>query len=105
MKVGVVFPQTETSGDPGALREYVEAVETMGDAHLVLYDHVLGADPDHAGRWRGPYTERDPFHEVFVALGYIAAITSRIELVTEVLVLPRRQTALVAKQPIPCTRA
>jgi probable F420-dependent oxidoreductase len=98
MKVGVVFPQTETSGDPRALREYVEAVESMGYAHLVLYDHVLGADPDRPGGWSGPYTDRDPFHEVFVALGYIAAITSRIELVTEVLILPQRQTALVAKQ-------
>lgn len=98
MKVGVVFPQTETSSDPAALRTYVEAVESMGFAHLVLYDHVLGAHPDRPGGWRGPYTDKDPFHEVFVTLGYMAAITSRLELVTGVLVLPQRQTALVAKQ-------
>jgi probable F420-dependent oxidoreductase len=98
MKLGVVFPQTETSADPGALRAYVEAVEEMGYAHVVLYDHVLGAHPDRPGGWRGPYTDRDPFHEVFVTLGYMAAITSRIELVTGVLVVPQRQTALVAKQ-------
>jgi probable F420-dependent oxidoreductase len=98
MKVGSVFPQTETSPDPGPIREYAQAVEELGYAHVVLYDHVLGASPDRPGGWRGPYTDTDPFHEVFVVLGYIAAVTARIELATGVLVLPQRQTALVAKQ-------
>ena len=98
MKVGVVFPQTETSADPGAIRDYVEGAESLGYAHVALYDHVLGADPGRPGGWRGPYTDRDPFHEVLVTLGFMAAITSTIELVTGVLVLPQRQTALVAKQ-------
>jgi probable F420-dependent oxidoreductase len=98
MKIGVVFPQTESSPDPGALREYVEAVEDIGYRHIAFYDHVLGATPDRPGGWRGPYTEKDLFHEVFVVLGYIAAFTARVELVTEVVVLPQRQTALVAKQ-------
>jgi alkanesulfonate monooxygenase SsuD/methylene tetrahydromethanopterin reductase-like flavin-dependent oxidoreductase (luciferase family) len=96
VRVGVVFPQTETSADPGALRAFVEAVESLGYHHLVLYDHVLGAAADRPGGWRGAYSEKDPFHEVMVTLGYMAAITSRLELVTEVLVLPQRQTALVA---------
>lgn len=94
----MVFPQTETSPDPGALRAFVEAAEGLGYAHIVLYDHVLGAAADRPGGWRGPYSEKDPFHEVFVVMGFMAAITSRIELVTEVLVLPQRQAALVAKQ-------
>ena len=98
MKVGVVFPQIETTADPAAIREYVTAVEQMGYAHIALYDHVLGASPDRPGGWRGPYTDSDPFHEVFVTLGYMAALTTEIELVTEVLILPQRQTALVAKQ-------
>jgi probable F420-dependent oxidoreductase len=98
MRVGVVFPQTETDADAGALREYVQAVEGMGYDHVALYDHVLGASPDRPGGWRGPYTDQHPFHEVFVTLGFIAAITSRLGLVTGVLVLPQRQTALVAKQ-------
>src|ERR1700730_17841842 len=98
MKLGAIFPQTESSTDPGALREYVQAVEAIGYAHLGLYDHVLGASPDRPGGWRGPYTHEDLFHEVMVVLGYIAAITTRIELVTEILVLPQRQAARVAKQ-------
>ncbi|MEA2646035.1 MAG: hypothetical protein QOE92_1118 [Chloroflexota bacterium] len=98
MKIGAVLPQTETTADPGALREYIVAVEELGYDHVVLYDHVLGASPEREGGWRGPYSDRDPFHEVLVTLGYAAALTSRIELVTGVLVLPQRQTALVAKQ-------
>jgi probable F420-dependent oxidoreductase len=98
VKLGVIFPQTESSADPGALREYVQAVEEIGYRHVAFYDHVLGVSPDRPGGWRGPYSHEDLFHEVFVALGYIAAITTRIELVTEILVLPQRQTTLVAKQ-------
>lgn len=98
MKLGAVFPQTESSADPGALREYVQAVEGFGYDHVALYDHVLGASPDRPGGWQGPYTHEHLFHEVFVTLGFIAAMTSRIELVTEILILPQRQTALVAKQ-------
>jgi probable F420-dependent oxidoreductase len=98
MKVGVIFPQTESSADAGALREYVEAVEDIGYQHLAFYDHVVGASPDRPGGWRGPYTDKDVFHEVLVVLGFIAAFTTKLELVTEVLILPQRQTALVAKQ-------
>ena len=97
MKLGVVFPQTEIGPDPNAVRRYVEAVEEAGFDHLAIYDHVLGASPDRPS-WSGPYTLTDQFHEVMVLLGFIAAITHRIELVTEILVLPQRQTALVAKQ-------
>jgi len=99
MKAGVVYPQIELGGDPGAVKAFAQAAEELGYDHLVMYDHVLGAE--HAGRepklW-GPYTDRDPFHEPFVAFGYLAGITERIELVTGVIVLPQRQTALVAKQ-------
>jgi probable F420-dependent oxidoreductase len=98
MQLGVIFPQTEIGNDPALIRSYAAAVETAGYGHLSVYDHVLGADPDRAGGWDGPYTHRTPFHEVFVLLAHLAAITERIELVTEVLVLPQRQTALVAKQ-------
>ncbi|HXA43342.1 MAG TPA: LLM class F420-dependent oxidoreductase [Candidatus Solibacter sp.] len=98
MKLGVVFPQNESSADPGALRDYVQAVEAMGYDHLEIYDHVLGASPDRPGGWNGPYTHEHLFHEVLVTLGYLAGVTTRLELVTAILILPQRQTALVAKQ-------
>lgn len=99
MRTGVVFPQIELGGDPGAARDFAQAAEDLGYDHLLMYDHVLGAE--HAGRepelW-GPYTEKDPFHEPFIALAYLAGITTKLELVTGVIILPQRQTALVAKQ-------
>ncbi|MEA2671359.1 MAG: hypothetical protein QOG45_1579 [Chloroflexota bacterium] len=98
MQLGVILPQTEIGNDPTVIRAYAAAVETAGYGHLSVYDHVLGADPDRAASLGGPYTFRTPFHEVFVLLAHLAAVTERIELVTEVLVLPQRQTALVAKQ-------
>ncbi len=96
MKVGVVFPQTEIGADPGDIRAYVRAVERAGFDHIAIYDHVLGAA--RRPNLDGPYDINDQFHEVMVLFGYLAAITDRIELATEILVLPQRQTALVAKQ-------
>jgi probable F420-dependent oxidoreductase len=96
MKIGVVFPQTELGARPSDIAEFARAVEDLGYDYLVAYDHVLGVVP-RADNWLG-YTYRDMFHEPFVLFGYLAAITSRIELTNGVLVLPQRQTALVAKQ-------
>lgn len=98
MQVGVVFPQTEIGADPVAVCDYVQAAENLGYAHLMVYDHVLGADAQRHAGWSGGYTAKDMFHEPFVVFGYMAAITKRLELVTAVLVLGQRQTALVAKQ-------
>src|SRR5580692_2889042 len=99
MQIGVVYPQIELGGDPASVRRIGRAVEDLGFDYLLAYDHVLGAV--HAGRARpltGPYTERDPFHDPFVMFAYLAGITERIGLATGVLVLPQRQTALVARQ-------
>jgi probable F420-dependent oxidoreductase len=98
MRIGAVFPQTEIGADPGGVREYVQAVESMGYRHLLIYDHVLGASTANRPNWSGPYTTDHMFHEVLVLYGYLAAITTQLELATGVLVLPQRQTALVAKQ-------
>ncbi|MFO1189576.1 MAG: LLM class F420-dependent oxidoreductase, partial [Alphaproteobacteria bacterium] len=100
MKIGLVFPQTEIGADPIAVRDYVQAVEEMGFNHLLVFDHVLGANSAtyDAERLKGPYRENDMFHEPFVLFGYLAAITKRLELATAVLILTQRQTALVAKQ-------
>jgi probable F420-dependent oxidoreductase len=98
MEIGVVFPQIEIGTDPHAIRDYAQAVEAMGYTHILVFDHVLGANPDRPGGWRGPYTYRHVFHEPFVLFGFLAAVTRRVELVTGILILPQRQTALVAKQ-------
>ncbi|HXX88603.1 MAG TPA: LLM class F420-dependent oxidoreductase [Acidimicrobiales bacterium] len=97
MQIGVVFPQTEIEPDAGAVRAYAERVEELGYRHLLAYDHVVGADPAVHEGWSGPYDIRSRFHEPLVTYGYLAAFTS-LELVTGILILPQRQTALVAKQ-------
>ena len=100
MKLGVVFPQTEIGNDPIVIRDYAQAAEGAGYDHLLVFDHGLGAKVerfDKLGR-RPPYTDQSPFHEVFVLFGYLAAFTQRLELVTGIVILPQRQTALVAKQ-------
>lgn len=98
MRYGAVFPQTEIGDDPGAVRAYAQAVEEMGYEYLLAYDHVLGADTSVRSNWTGPYSAETNFHEPFVLFGYLAGITQRIELVTGIIILPQRQTALVAKQ-------
>ena len=98
MKIGVVFPQTEIGQDRSAIRDYAQAVEAMGYTHILAFDHVVGANPDRPGGWKGPYTYRHAFHEPFVLFGFCAAATERLELVTGIVILPQRQTALVAKQ-------
>lgn len=97
MKLGVVFPQTEIGSDPIAIRDYAQAAEQLGYNHILAFDHVIGAHPDSFG-FRPPYTYQTPFHEPFVLFGFLSGLTERIELVTGILILPQRQTALVAKQ-------
>jgi probable F420-dependent oxidoreductase len=99
VQIGVVYPQIELGGDPTAVRRFGRAVEELGFDYLLAYDHVLGAvHAGRAARLTGPYTERDPFHDSFVMFAYLAGITERIGFATGVLILPQRQTALVARQ-------
>jgi len=98
MRVGVVFPQTELGGTPGAVRAYGQRVEELGFRHILAYDHVVGADPTVHTGWNGPYDVYTTFHEPLVMFGFLAAITHTVELVTGVIILPQRQTTLVAKQ-------
>lgn len=97
MRIGVVFPQTDIGSDADVIGGYAQRVERMGYTHVLAYDHVLGADPEVHKGWSGPYDVHTTFHEPFVLFGYLAAITA-LELVTGVIILPQRQTALVAKQ-------
>src|SRR5215212_511503 len=96
--VGATFPQTEIGADVGGVRAYAEAAQDLGYKHLLIYDHVLGADPEAYAPWSGPYTSNTMFHEVLVLFGFFAAAVPKMELVTAVVILPQRQTALVAKQ-------
>ena len=103
LQLGAIFPQAEIGADPSAVRDFAQAADNLGFDYLVAYDHVLGADPtkrELGGRNRplNPYTHESMFHEVFVLFGHLAALTERIQLMTGALILPQRQTALVAKQ-------
>ena len=98
MKLGVIFPQTEIGSDPGAVREFAQAAEGMGYNQILAYEHVLGADTTNRPGWKGVYTMDSSFHEPFVLFGYLAGVTKDITLATGIIILPQRQTALVAKQ-------
>jgi probable F420-dependent oxidoreductase len=99
VKLGVVFPQIEMPADPIAIKDYAQTAEGLGYDYLLAYDHVLGANPDRPGGWQNrPYDYQDPFQEPFVTFGYLAGLTTTLEFVTGILILPQRQTALVAKQ-------
>jgi probable F420-dependent oxidoreductase len=98
MQYGVVFPQIEFGNDPQAIKDYAQAAEALGYNYLLLYDHVLGAHPNREPKLTGPYTHEHPFHEPMVFFGFLAGLTTRLELTTGILILPQRQTALVAKQ-------
>ncbi len=98
LKIGLVYPQTEFGNDPSAIRDYALTAEKLGYTHILAYDHVLGANPNRPGGWQAPYSFESPFLEPFVLFSYLAAITNKIGLTTGVIILPQRQTALVAKQ-------
>ena len=98
MKIGYVIPHHEIGTDPQAMKDLVQGAETLGATNLLLYDHVVGADPDRPGGWQGNYDKDIQFHEPLTTLAYIAGVTNTIELMSAVLILPQRQTVLVAKQ-------
>src|SRR5258708_35948710 len=98
MQTGFTFPTIEIRSDPVAIPDYAQAAEDMGYTHILAYDHVLGAGLEHRPNWNRAYHSETPFHEVMVLFGYLAGLTQKVGLVTGVLILPQRQTVLVAKQ-------
>ena len=98
MKIGLVYPQTEFGNDPALIRDYAQTAEGLGFSHILTYEHVLGVSPNYPGADKLTYTSRHPFQEPLVLYSYMAGLTSRIEFTTGILILPQRQTALVAKQ-------
>ena len=98
MEIGVTFPQTEIGSDPAVIRDYAQTAESLGFQHLLAYDHVIGADTSTRPDWGGRYTIEAAFHEPFVLFAYLGALTTTLEFVTGILILPQRQTVLVAKK-------
>jgi len=98
MRIGVIFPQFEFGSDPGAIRDYAQTAEALGYTHIGADDHVIGPNPDRPGGWNGWVTFRTPFFEPFVLFSFMAGVTKTVEFETCVLLLPQRQTVLVAKQ-------
>lgn len=100
IRVGLAYPQIELGGDPDAVRAVCDPLESMGADHVLAYDHVLGAS--HADRTpplrQGGYDQDDPFHDPFVMFAYLAGRTTTLRFISGVIVLPQRQTALVARQ-------
>ena len=97
MKIGFVYPQTEFGNDSTAIRDLAQTAEELGFAYVLAYDHVLGVNPDRPN-WDGPYDFRTPFQSPFLLFSFMAGITSKLGFATGILILPQRQTALVAKQ-------
>ncbi len=98
MQIGVVYPQTEFGDDPNAMKDYAQTVEGLGYSHVLAYDHVLGANPNRPGGWNGPYTHESAFMEPLTLFAFMAAVTHKLGFTTGIIILPQRQTALVAKQ-------
>lgn len=98
IKLGAFFPTRDMPADRAAIRDWAQAAEGIGFDYIEVSDHVLGADRAALPGFEGPYDVDDSFHEILVTLSYIAAVTEKVSLFTGVLILPQRQTALVAKQ-------
>ena len=98
MQLGAVFPQLDIGADPVAVRDYAQAAEALGYAHILAFDHVIGVNPAIRPGWKGPYDHHSMFHEPFVLFGFLAGVTQKLGFINGVLVLPQRQTTLVAKQ-------
>jgi probable F420-dependent oxidoreductase len=98
MQYGVVMPHYELPATPIALRDFIIGVEELGYDYLLAYDHVIGANPDREGGWKGPYTYTHTFHEVFTLFSFAAGITETLGFASGILILPQRDASLVAKQ-------
>jgi probable F420-dependent oxidoreductase len=96
MQLNAMFPTRDIGSDPAAIRDWAQAAEDLGYAYIEVPDHVFGATARDG--WTPRYDEKDPFHETFVTLGFLAAVTKKIRLSSGILIAPQRQTGLIAKQ-------
>jgi len=97
MRYGVSLSAPDLGNDAGFLKDFARTVEGAGFDHILSAEHVVGGHPDRA-EGEKVHTADVPYHEPFVLFGVLGAVTERVELVTSILILPQRQTALVAKQ-------
>jgi probable F420-dependent oxidoreductase len=98
MKLGISLPLIDIQGEPATVRDFAQAAEALGYDHLGAPDHVLGVNVASRPDWGARNTSKDFFHDPFVMFGFLSACTKKIEFSTQVMILPQRQTALVAKQ-------
>ena len=96
MQLNAMFPTRDIGADPAKIRDWAQAAEALGFAHIEVPDHVFGATARDG--WTPRYNESDPFHETLVTLAFLAAVTTKIRLSSGILIAPQRQTGLIAKQ-------
>jgi probable F420-dependent oxidoreductase len=96
MLLNALFPTRDIGTDPAKIRDWAQAAEGLGYHCIEVADHVFGAAA--RGDWKPVYSEHDPFHETFTTMAFLAAVTKTIKLCSGVLILPQRQTGVVAKQ-------
>ena len=99
MKLGVALPIVDIGGEPGAIRDFVQAAEEIGYQGIAAPDHVLGVNVASRPEWtQGRARSTDLYHDPFVLFGFLAGCTAIEDFSTQVLILPQRQSVLVAKQ-------
>lgn len=98
IKLGAALPLSDTGGAPETVLAFAQAAEALGYDHLCATDHVLGVNVASRPNWGQRNTSADWFHDPFVLFGFLAGVTRRIGFSTQVMILPQRQTVLVAKQ-------
>ncbi|MFT5530524.1 MAG: putative F420-dependent oxidoreductase [Candidatus Poriferisodalaceae bacterium] len=96
MKLAVEFPSVAYREGKDKVLQLAKAIEDIGYDELAVFDHVVMGFPGE-GRTT-MYPARMPILEAFMTLALVTAVTDRVSLSTEVLVLPQRQPVLVAKQ-------
>jgi probable F420-dependent oxidoreductase len=96
MQINAFFPTRDIGSDPAKIRAWAQAAENLGYAYIEVPDHVFGVTARDG--WVPVYSEKDPFHETFVTLGFLAAVTKNIRLSSGILIAPQRQTGIIAKQ-------
>ena len=87
MKLGAVFPAS-FGGDPILIRDFVQTVEGLAYDYILIYEQIIESPSETVLAWP----------ESLMVLSYIASLTHKLELATGIVVLPSRQTVLVAKQ-------